>query len=340
MATDPLPRPLSGAPLWAAITPYLQIARFDHWVKNVFVLPGVVVALAFEPMPLTVHLLYRLALGLLSVGLVASSNYVLNEVLDSPFDALHPIKRQRPVPSGKVKVGWAYAEWLLFAAVGVGLATLCGHAFTTTMVALWVMGCVYNVPPVRSKDLPYIDVLSEAINNPLRLLAGFFIVGPSAIAPASLLCSYWMVGCYFMAIKRFSEYRMLDSDALAASYRKSFKYYSEERLLVSITFYGCAAMLFLGAFIVRYKLELILSFPLVALVMSSYLAVSFKHDSAAQAPEKLYREGRLMLSVSVCAIVMALLLFVDLPSLHRLFAPTAPVNDVPVYQRRPDVTRE
>ena len=34
------------------------------------------------------------------------------------------------------------------------------------------MACVYNVPPVRSKDQPYVDVLSEAINNPLRLLAG------------------------------------------------------------------------------------------------------------------------------------------------------------------------
>ncbi|MET0391447.1 MAG: UbiA family prenyltransferase [Polyangiales bacterium] len=337
MKSDPLSSPLSQSsqrehPLLA----YLQIARFDHWVKNVFVLPGVVVALAFEPVPLSVSLLYRLVLGLLSVGLVASSNYVLNEVLDSPYDALHPIKRMRPVPSGKVKVGYAYVEWLLLAALGVAIGSLCGRAFMFTMIALWFMGCVYNVPPVRSKDLPYIDVLSEAVNNPLRLLAGFFIVGPSAIAPASLLCSYWMVGCYFMAIKRFSEYRMLDSEALAASYRKSFRYYSEERLLVAITFYGCAAMLFLGAFIVRYKLELILSFPLVALVMSSYLAVSFKHDSAAQAPEKLYRESRLMLSVTACAAVMALLFFTHLPFLHRLFAPTAPVDDVPAYQRHTD----
>ena len=43
--------------------------------------------------------------------------------------------------------------------------------FTLTVLALWVMGCVYNIPPVRSKDLPYLDVLSEAINNPIRMLA-------------------------------------------------------------------------------------------------------------------------------------------------------------------------
>ena len=54
----------------------------------------------------------------------------------------------------------------------------------------------------------------------------------------------------------------------AAAYRKSFAYYTPERLLVSIMFYASAAMLFLGAFVMRYRLELILAFPLVALVMA------------------------------------------------------------------------
>jgi len=39
-------RPLtSRASRAAGIVPYLRIARFDHWIKNVFVLPGVLVAL-------------------------------------------------------------------------------------------------------------------------------------------------------------------------------------------------------------------------------------------------------------------------------------------------------
>ncbi len=50
-------------------------------------------------------------------------------------------------------------------------------------------------------------------------------------------------------------------------------------------FYGSAAMLFLGAFVMRYRLELILAFPLVALVMAMYLDLSFKKDSAVQRPE-------------------------------------------------------
>ena len=130
------------------------------------------------------------------------------------------------------------------------------------------MGCIYNIPPLRSKDLPYLDVLSEAVNNLLRMLAGWFIAAIPAIPPVSLLLSYWMVGCYFMAIKRFAELRCMGNPVQAVAYRKSFGFYTEERLLVSIMFYGSIATLCFGAFIMRYRLELILAFPLVALVMA------------------------------------------------------------------------
>ena len=322
MGADPA-NPVSHASLptlWA----HLQLDRFDHWVKNVFVLPGVVVALGLDPHPIDISLLLRVGIGLVATGFIASSNYVLNELLDGRFDGLHPTKRNRPVPSGRVNIPLGYAQWLLMAILGLLLAWPLGKAFAATMASLWVMGCVYNIPPVRSKDLPYVDVLSEAINNPIRMLAGWFVVQPRAVAPGSLLLSYWMVGCYFMAIKRFSEYRMIGSPESARSYRKSFAHYDERRLLVSITFYGSAAMLFLGAFIMRYRLELIFSFPFVALVMAVYLSVAFKDDSAAQAPEKLYREPRLMAAVVACAVVMTVLCFVDMPSLAHLFAPTAP----------------
>jgi 4-hydroxybenzoate polyprenyltransferase len=313
------------------LRPYLAIARFDHWVKNVFVLPGVLAALAFESVEVTDDLLGRLVIGLLATGFVASSNYVLNEVLDSKFDAEHPIKRSRPVPSGQVKIRLAYAEWILLGVLGLSLASFCGARFVYTLAALWVMGCLYNIPPVRTKDAPYVDVLSEAVNNPIRLLAGWFIAGTHTIAPASLLASYWMVGAFFMAVKRFSEYRMIDNPKLAAAYRRSFAFYNEERLLVAIIFYASSAMLFFGAFIVRYKLELILSVPLLALVMSTYVSISFKHDSAAQAPEKLYREPGLMASVIACALAMAILFFMDMPLLHRFFTPTAPTGPIPAY---------
>ena len=301
---------------------HIAIMRIDHWVKQVFVLPGILAALSDGTSDIPSGVVVRVVVGMASVCLICSSNYVINEVLDAPSDRVHPVKRHRPVPSGKVNVKLAYVQWIALMLAGAGLGMLVNRPFVITVVVLWVMGCVYNIRPVRSKDLPYLDVLSESINNPLRMLAGWYMAGTVAFAPTSLLVSYWMIGCYFMAIKRYAEYRDIDDPAVAAAYRKSFSYYSLERLLVSIIFYASAAMLFLGAFIMRYRLELILAFPLIALVMAVYLSLAFEPESAVINPEKLYRERTLMVAVVVCAAVTAVMMFVDITALDTIFKPT------------------
>jgi 4-hydroxybenzoate polyprenyltransferase len=313
---------------------HILIARIDHWFKNVFVLPGIVAAVGVDPHHVPPNLPFRIGVGLLSICLVASSNYVINEVLDAPSDLSHPVKFKRPVPSGLVSVPLAYVEWLVLMVIGVGLGTLVSTPFAITALVLWIMGCIYNIRPTRSKDLPYIDVLSEAVNNPIRMLAGWFIGGTSSVAPASLLLSYWMVGCYFMAMKRYAEYRDIGDPARAAAYRNSFAYYTEQRLLVSIMFYGSAAMLFLGAFAMRYRLELILAFPFVSLVMAMYLLLAFRPNSAVQRPEGLYREHTLMAAVVTCAVVIAAGLLIDMPFVARVFNPTAPTIEQQKEQAR------
>ena len=313
-------------PYRPSLSGHLAICRVDHWFKNVFVLPGIVAALALDPGHAVTDLGAHIVVGLLATCLIAASNYVINEIMDAPFDLQHPTKWRRPVPSGRVSVPIAWAQWVALMAAGLGLAITVSGALTMSLAALWVMGCLYNLPPVRAKDLPYVDVLSEAINNPLRLLAGWFMVGTASTPPASLLFSYWMIGAYFMGMKRFAEYREISNPVRASAYRRSFAFYTEPRLLVSIMFYGSAAMLFFGAFIMRYRLELILSFPLVALNMAIYLYLAFKPDSAVQRPEGLWREPLLMAGVLTCVLVMAVLLFVDLPVLDRIFSPTVPTR--------------
>ncbi len=303
---------------------HLRIMRVDHWFKNVFVIPGIVAAVAIDPEHVAPDLVFRIVVGLISVCIVASSNYVINEIMDAPFDRHHPIKAARPVPSGQVHVPLAYLQWIALGALGLGLAAQVSTAYTITMVSLLLMGCLYNIPPIRIKDQPYLDVSSEAVNNPIRLVAGWCIATTAGFAPASLILSYWMIGSYFMALKRFAEIRTFADQERLARYRRSLAHLDDHQLLVSIVFYGSAAMLFFGAFIMRYRLELMLSFPLVALVMSSYLSVAFKENSAAQHPEKLYREPALMAVVIACTLLMLALLFWDIPQLHEHTRPTAP----------------
>jgi 4-hydroxybenzoate polyprenyltransferase len=308
---------------WTRLSDLMAIARPDHWLKNVFVLPGAFVAWTMDPAVSGERFPLQFLVGLGAVCLVASSNYVLNEILDAPFDRYHPTKWHRPLAAGRVAPATAAILWILLMVAGLSMGLVISPHFGITLGALWIMGCVYNIPPLRTKDIPYLDVLSEAVNNPIRLLAGWYMVS-YAFPPASLLLSYWMVGGYFMAVKRFAEAREIGNGLQAAHYRRSFAYYTADRLLVSILFYASAAMLFFGAFIMRYKFELILSFPFVALVMAVYLRLGFKANSAAQHPEKLYREPLLMVSIVICAALMIALLAVDIPSLQAVFAPTVP----------------
>lgn len=305
------------------IAAHLRIARFDHSVKQVFILPGLVLALSFVPQHFSAGLVGRIAIGFIAATLIACSNYVLNEMLDAPFDRLHPTKKNRPAACGLVSLPWGYAQWVAMMVVGLLLAATISRGFLVCNAWLWVMGCIYNIPPVRSKDLPYIDVLSESINNPIRFCLGWYIVTSALLPPISLLISYWMLGAYFMGLKRFSEYRQIGDPAVAASYRRSFAYYTEPTLLNSVAFYAAAAMLFLGAFIMRYHMELILAFPAIAWLMAQYFGLSFREESAVQNPEKLYREPRLMIPFVATAVCMTLLLFVHIPLLADLFTPTA-----------------
>jgi decaprenyl-phosphate phosphoribosyltransferase len=303
---------------------HLSIARLDHSIKNLFVLPGVIVPLSVDPALLNAHLVVTLVWAFVSITLVACSNYVINEVLDAPFDRLHPTKKNRPAARGLVNIPLAYVQWIVMMLAGVAIGWTISKPFAVTALVLWLMGCAYNIKPLRTKDVPYLDVLTESVNNPLRMLLGWYAVAAFLVPPLSLLMSYWMIGCYFMALKRFSELREIGDRSIAGSYRASFKRYTPESLLVSVVFYASTAMLFFGAFAIRYRIELLLGFPLVALVMAIYFHLAFQHNSAVQNPEKLYREPTLMLWFTATVLVMVMLLFVRLPWLEGMFMPTLP----------------
>jgi 4-hydroxybenzoate polyprenyltransferase len=326
--------PASRRPL-PALWPYVEIARIDHWFKNAFMLLGVLLAVFYEPTLFVWSSLPPLVLAVLSTCLVASSNYVLNEVLDAPYDRLHPTKRHRPMPGGKASASVALVEWAVLGVAGVGLGCLVHRAFAATAFLFWVAGIVYNVRPLRTKELPYLDVLSESVNNPLRLGLGWFALLPAKVPPLSLVIAYWMAGAFFMATKRFAEHRSIRDRSTLAAYRRSFAYYTEDRLLVSMFFYGLTCAFFSGIFIVRYHVELILFVPVAAGFLAYYLKLGLEEDSATQNPERLLRDRKFVLYAVASTILLVLLMFTRVPILYDLFnIASSPVD--PLWTIGPD----
>lgn len=303
---------------------YVYIARPDHWFKNVFMLPGMVLAWLAAPPAEPLTTLGWMLWSLVATCLICSSNYTINEWLDAAYDRLHPEKKDRPAASGRIKAPLAYAQWAGLAALGLAMSWAVGLEFFLAQATLFVMAIIYNVPPLRAKEKAVLDVLTESVNNPLRLLLGWYAVGVALVPPVSLLMSYWMLGAFLMAVKRLGEYRHIADPARAASYRSSFGFYNQERLITSIIFYATAFALFAGIFLAKYRLELILTVPFYAGFMGYYMHLGFMHDSPAMNPERLYRQRGFFAYMVLTVAVTLLCLVADIPILYKIFETTVP----------------
>ena len=201
------------------LRPYVQIARIDHWFKNAFMLLGVILAVFYQPEVCAwSSLLAARARGARDVP--RRVEQLRAQRAARRAEATGCIRRRSigPCRPARSSPSIAYAEWL---ALGGRRASRWRWRSTRTSslsaLWLWVMGILYNVPPLRTKEWPYLDVLSESVNNPIRLLLGWFALVTTHVPPLSLVISYWMVGAFFMAMKRYAEYRHIGDRSVAAA---------------------------------------------------------------------------------------------------------------------------
>lgn len=314
----------------AGLKDYIALARPDSWVKNIFMVPGMLFALSVFKTPIDSHLFFKIIIGIISTCLIASANYVINEYLDADFDRFHPLKKNRSSVVYTVNPKLVYLEYGALAIIGLSLAYLISYKFILLSAFLLFMGVIYNVRPFRSKERVFLDVLSESVNNPIRFGLGWFIFSPALGAPdskwdfdwintfppTSIIVAYWMGGAFLMATKRFAEYRMIGNPETAGQYRRSFKFYTENSLLVSMFFYAITSAFFMGIFLIKDRIELLVSFPFFALLFSWYLRIGLLNDSPVQGSEKLHTRKWFMLYLFLFTALLCILMFVDIPWLY------------------------
>jgi decaprenyl-phosphate phosphoribosyltransferase len=274
---------------------YIKIGRPDHWLKNVFILFGHVVAvtLVLDFKIEGTHVWLAL-LSLIPACLIASANYILNEILDAPFDAMHPTKRHRGIPAGKVRVPILW--WMMAALIvaGFAMAWLCGFnwAYHVALGLLLLSGVVYNVQPLRLKDRAFMDVIAESFNNPIRLWLGYYaLVSPKHVPPLSIVLAWWFFGALLMTGKRFSEFRFIADAEISGRYRRSFQVYTEKSLILAMITYANLFCFCTGVAMAVYPRlnDLVLVFPLIVLAVIAYFQHAMKEETARLEPEQLLR---------------------------------------------------
>jgi len=275
-----------------------------QWIKNLFIF----LPLVFGKKLFILPVIIRTGAGFFLFCLASSAAYLINDVIDAQKDAAHPMKRSRPVASGKVKK----AEALCIAFV-LGLVS-CAGAFTLSTKFGWVLVfyLVFNV--VYSKLLKeevIVDVFCIGFFFIARIMAGSFL---SDVAP-----SYWVILMTFLLAlflgfnKRRQELLMLEERAVA--HRLVLSHYNEyfidvmtaiiaSSIVVLYMFYAIDART-VGVF---GTWHLVYTIPFVYYGMFRYLYLIHKHNHNGDPTHILLSDGKmqanLLLWVFMCIAVI------------------------------------
>jgi decaprenyl-phosphate phosphoribosyltransferase len=245
---------------------------------------------------------------------ISTANYIINEIVDAPYDVHHPTKRNRPLVKGEIKKIPFFLMAVVISATSLYLAYL--HfcpPFFYSLLALLVAGFIYNIKPVRTKDIPFLDSISESANNPIRFLIGWFaFASPEIWPPLSILLCWWAFGNFLMIAKRLSEFRLLKERA--GDYRNSLRRYSEGALMFGM---AASAVIFFLAYIYfayMFKLETLLLFsPFVFFYFFLFFRKTMREDDIMEEPERLFMHLKFALYTLFLIAIFFLSSFLDKP---------------------------
>jgi 4-hydroxybenzoate polyprenyltransferase/phosphoglycolate phosphatase-like HAD superfamily hydrolase len=192
------------APTRPRLADYLYGLRLHQWLKNLLI------ALPMMPMLRSVDagMLVHLLLAILAFGLMASSIYVVNDLLDLEADRRHPRKKKRPFASGKIDIPTAagLSAALFAASLAIAIGTL-PPLFTLCLLTYLALTLMYSV---RLKRVAVVDVCVLAMLYTLRIIAG--------AAALNMPLSLWILSFsifLFLSLalaKRYVEIAMTESN--------------------------------------------------------------------------------------------------------------------------------
>lgn len=293
------------------IRDYIQILRPGHWFKNVVVFFGAIGAIVFFKISAPFHItIFKTILATLLACLISSVNYTINDITDEKGDAKHPIKKDRLVPSKQVSKKLLFINALFLFSFSIILAFVTfGREVVFMLLSLFAAGIFYNIKPFRLKDLPVLDVVAESINNPIRILIGWFAIATSApIPPLPFLLLFWTAGAALMSAKRYAELMFFihnHKKSQLVSYRNSFKTYTPRGVFFMVLTYLTLTMFFFIQFAQQFKQSLLMATLPIAIFFVWFVKILKEDDNFFREPERIFAKKPYF---SLSAMIILLLL--------------------------------
>ena len=183
----------------------LKTMRPRQWTKNVFVLA----ALVFDRQLFTLDSVLRSVGGMLLFCLLSSSVYIINDIRDVESDRQHPVKRNRPIASGKLPVPVAIGTVVVLLIITFTLAFFLSRQFFIIAAIYFAFNLAYSM---GLKNLLLVDVLIIAAGFVLRVAAGVSLIEVERFSPWLYVVT--TLGALFIGFgKRRAEMMLLEQNA-------------------------------------------------------------------------------------------------------------------------------
>jgi len=196
---------------------YFHLLRIPQWIKNLFV---------FVPLLFSMHLFdeaYFLTVfkGFAVFCLSSSLIYIINDIIDIEADTAHPVKKLRPLPSGKIsKLSALVNASLIFIIIIMISFFFLPKEFIYFVIGFILLNIFYSF---SFKHIVILDVFSIAAGFTIRVLAGAAII---AVPVSSwLVLTTMFISLFLGVMKRHSELIQV-SDSETSGTRKVLSDYS------------------------------------------------------------------------------------------------------------------
>ena len=268
------------------LTALLKTMRLRQWTKNGFVF----FALIFDKQLFHPTAFLKTLAGFFLFCLISSAVYLLNDIADVEADRQHPIKKNRPIASGKLPLNVAWGAAIILVVVILPVAYFLSPWLALIIAVYLVTNILYSR---WLKHVPVLDVMIVASGFVLRVAAGVAVITVERFSPWLYMITT-LFSLYIGFGKRRAEMTLLEQGA--SSHRKVLDGYTIPLLDQYITIVS-------GITIVTYALytftavnlppnhTMMLTIPFVVYGIFRYLQL-IQTGNAAGAPDEVALKDR------------------------------------------------
>ena len=169
------------------IKTYLVSFRLYHWIKNLFIF----IPIIFSNSLFNSQIIINAIIAFFSFSLASSAVYLFNDVMDIEYDQKHPLKNNRPIASGKMKVKEAIISAVILLIASLMLSIIKLNQVITIIIIIYIaINILYST---ILKYIPIIDAFTVALGFMLRMFVGATLTTEEP--------SYWIIlMTFFLAL--------------------------------------------------------------------------------------------------------------------------------------------